>query len=107
MSFARKLSRREFGLLAGNVAMGSLAGGSLLAPRALVAQSLVANLSYYTSPNPQTYGKATGSFQKAFGDRAKAKVVDYIRRHCEFLGSAEKDQILGRNIAYLLQIKAS
>jgi taurine transport system substrate-binding protein len=75
MSFARKLSRREFGLLAGNVAMGSLAGGSLLAPRALVAQSLVANLSYYTSPNPQTYGKATGSFQKAFGDRAKANFV--------------------------------
>jgi taurine transport system substrate-binding protein len=74
MSFTSKLSRREFGLLAGNVAIASLAGGSLFTPRAS-AQSLVANLSHYTSPNPQTYGKATGSFQKAFGDRAKANFV--------------------------------
>lgn len=74
MSFASRLSRREFGLLAANVAIVSLAGGSRFVARAS-AQSLVANLSHYTSPNPQTYGKATGSFQKAFGDRAKANFV--------------------------------
>ena len=34
------------------------------------------------------------------------QVVDYVRRHCAFLSASEKDQILGRNIAELLQIKA-
>ena len=27
--------------------------------------------------------------------------VDYVRRHCEFLGAAEKDRILGDNVAAL------
>jgi predicted TIM-barrel fold metal-dependent hydrolase len=34
------------------------------------------------------------------------QVVDYVRRHCAFLSASEKEQILGRNIAELLQIKA-
>jgi taurine transport system substrate-binding protein len=59
------LTRRDFGLLAGNLALASLIGG-----RAGAAEA-VAMLGHFSSANPQTYGKATGAFEKAFADRAK------------------------------------
>jgi predicted TIM-barrel fold metal-dependent hydrolase len=32
--------------------------------------------------------------------------VDYIRRYCEFLSAAEKDRVLGGNLADLLSLSA-
>jgi taurine transport system substrate-binding protein len=57
-------TRRDFGLLAGNLALVSLIGG-----RAGAAEA-VAMLGHFSSANPQTYAKATGAFEKAFAGRA-------------------------------------
>ena len=69
------LSRRDFALLSANMAVASFAGGKMLGLRPALAADDKAVLGHFGSANPQTFAKATGSFQKAFGDKAKA---DYL-----------------------------
>lgn len=69
MNHRLALSRRDLGLLAGNIAVASFVGG-----RAFAAEA-VANLGHFGSANPQTYAKAVNAFEKAFGEKAK---VSYI-----------------------------
>jgi taurine transport system substrate-binding protein len=67
-------TRRELGLLSANVAVATMAGGTLY-PSAARAQQAKAVLGHFGSANPQTFGKATGAFQKGFGDRAATEFV--------------------------------
>ena len=69
------ISRRDFGLLAANVGVATFIGSSLLGARGARAAGDTAVLGHFGSANPQTYAKATGAFQKAFGDKEK---VDYV-----------------------------
>lgn len=47
-----------------------------LAARPAAAQAAPAVLGNFGGSGPQNFGKATGSFQQAFGDRARAQFVD-------------------------------
>ncbi|HEX2114373.1 MAG TPA: ABC transporter substrate-binding protein [Alphaproteobacteria bacterium] len=69
------LSRRDFALLSANMAVASFAGGALLGMRPAFAADDKAVLGHFGSANPQTFAKATSSFQKAFGDKTK---VDFM-----------------------------
>lgn len=69
-----RFSRRDMLALAANVGVCSLAGG-MLAPGAARAQDASVKLGLWNSAGPQTYGKATQSFQKAYAGRA---AVDYV-----------------------------
>jgi taurine transport system substrate-binding protein len=69
------LSRRDFALLSANMAVASFAGGSLLGLRPALAADDKAVLGHFGSANPQTFAKATGAFQKAFGEKEK---VDFM-----------------------------
>jgi taurine transport system substrate-binding protein len=69
------LSRRDFALLSANMAVASFAGGALLGMRPAFAADDKAVLGHFGSANPQTFAKATNSFQKAFGDKTK---VDFM-----------------------------
>jgi len=69
------LSRRDFALLSANMAVASFAGGKMLGLRPAFAADDKAVLGHFGSANPQTFAKATGSFQKAFGEKEK---VDFL-----------------------------
>jgi taurine transport system substrate-binding protein len=69
------LSRRDFALLSANLAVASFAGSSLLGVRSAFAADDKAVLGHFGSANPQTFAKATNSFQKAFGEKEK---VDFM-----------------------------
>lgn len=69
------LSRRDFALLSANMAVASFVGGKMLGLRPAFAADDKAVLGHFGSANPQTFAKATGSFQKAFGDKEK---VDFL-----------------------------
>lgn len=68
------LSRRELLALSGNVAMASVAGGMLF-PRGAIAQQAAVNIGTFGSTDPQNFARATGAFQKLYGDSAK---VDFV-----------------------------
>jgi taurine transport system substrate-binding protein len=55
--------------------VATFAGGAVLGVRPVFAQQATAMLGHFGSANPQTFGKATGSFQKALGANVK---VDYV-----------------------------
>ena len=59
-------TRRELGLLAGNIGRATMAGGMML-PRPAFAQQTKAVLGHFGSANPQTFGKANGAFAAAMG----------------------------------------
>ena len=69
------LSRRDFALLSANMAVASFVGGKMLGLRPAFAADDKAVLGHFGSANPHTFAKATGSFQKAFGDKEK---VDFL-----------------------------
>ena len=64
-------SRRDALKLMGNMGIATFAGGSVLASRSVFAQQAAAVLGHFGSANPQTMGKATGSFAKALGGNVK------------------------------------
>ena len=68
-------SRRDTLKLLRNVGVATFAGGALLAPRRAAAQQATAVLGHFGSANPQTFGKATGAFAKAFGANVKTDFV--------------------------------
>lgn len=68
-----QLSRREFILLAKNMALVSVAGGMLTSGRSVWAGTTKAVLGNFGSANPQTFGKSIGSYQKAMGDNVKVE----------------------------------
>lgn len=66
-----QFSRRDALKLMMNMGVATFAGGAMLAPRRAFAQQATAVLGHFGSANPQTMGKATGSFAKAFGSGVK------------------------------------
>jgi len=71
-------SRRDSLKLMLNMGVMTFAGGAMLRPRGALAQTAAgttAVLGHFGSANPQTMGKATGSFAKAFGPNVK---TDYV-----------------------------
>lgn len=69
------LSRREFGLLAGNMALATLAGGTLLGAGPARAQQKTVMLGTFGSIDAQNYIRATNAMQKTFGEGTK---VDFV-----------------------------
>jgi len=70
-------SRRDAMKLMLNMGVVTVAGGGVLAPHRAFAQQAAAAavLGHFGSANPQTMGKATGSFAKAFGPNVKTDFV--------------------------------
>ena len=68
-------SRRDALKLMGNLGVATFAGGALMASRRAAAQQTTAMLGHFGSANPQTFGKATGAFAKAFGANVKTDFV--------------------------------
>lgn len=66
---SKSLSRRNFNLLAGNVFLASVA----LPQMASAATQF--NLGHFSSANPQTYAKVTGSLGKDLGGKAEVNFV--------------------------------
>ena len=82
----REISRRDALKLALNMGVASFAGGALLGARSVFAQQVTAVLGHFGSANPQTLGKASGSFAKAFGPNVKTEFATVgggrlVRRH--------------------------
>src|SRR5262249_1446252 len=71
-SMAKSISRRDALKLMGNIGVVTMAGGMALQAR---AQQTTAVLGHFGSANPQTLGKALGSFAKAFGSNVKTDFV--------------------------------
>lgn len=69
----KTLTRRDFGLLAGNIGLASFVATGL--PRAAFAQQSVAKLGHFSSANQQNFSRATGSMQEAMGDGV---TVEYV-----------------------------
>jgi taurine transport system substrate-binding protein len=69
---ANSISRRDALKLLGNIGVITVAGGMALPSR---AQQTTAVLGHFGSANPQTLGKALGSFAKAFGSNVKTDFV--------------------------------
>ena len=65
------MSRRCFGQLLSGAAASGLAGRALAQPAPPTAV-----LGNFGGSGPQNYAKATGAFQQAFGNRARAQFVD-------------------------------
>jgi taurine transport system substrate-binding protein len=68
-------SRRDFLRLTRNLAIATVIGGMQIPAKKSSAASVKAMLGNFGSANPQTFGKATGSFQKAFGDAVQVENV--------------------------------
>ena len=64
-------SRRDTLKLMANMGIATFAGGAMLRSRSVFAQQATAVLGHFGSANPQTLGKASGSFAKAFGPNVK------------------------------------
>ncbi len=62
-----KFSRRDTLKLMANMGIATFAGGAMLGSRSVFAQQATVVLGHFGSANPQTLGKASGSFAKAFG----------------------------------------
>jgi taurine transport system substrate-binding protein len=64
-------SRRDTLKLIANMGVATFTGGAMLGSRSVFAQQATAVLGHFGSANPQTLGKASGSFAKAFGANVK------------------------------------
>jgi taurine transport system substrate-binding protein len=69
------ISRRDALRLLRNMGVATFAGGAMVAARGVAAQQATAVLGHFGSANPQTFGKATGAFAKAFGSNVKTDFV--------------------------------
>jgi taurine transport system substrate-binding protein len=75
-SFFPELSRRQFLSITKNMTIATIAGGMLMPARSLWAAPVKAVLGGFgASANPQQFGKATDSFQKAFGANVEVTYV--------------------------------
>ncbi len=70
-----KLTRRDFALLSANIGLATFATSTLGFPQAASAQEAKAMLGHFSSANQQNFSKATGSMQKAMGNKAKVEYV--------------------------------
>lgn len=70
-----RLSRRDFALLGANMGLATFAVGSLALPHAARAQEAKAMLGHFPSANQQNFSKATGSMQKALGEKTKTEFI--------------------------------
>jgi taurine transport system substrate-binding protein len=68
-------SRREITLLGANLGIATMAAGTLGWPQAARAQQAKAMLGHFPSANQQNFSKATGSMQKAMGDKVTVEFV--------------------------------
>ncbi|MBL8346718.1 MAG: ABC transporter substrate-binding protein [Rubrivivax sp.] len=69
------LSRRDFGLAASNMLLGSVAGGGLLAAGPVMAQQKTVNLGTFGSVDVQNYIRAKGAMARTFGAGTKVEFV--------------------------------
>jgi taurine transport system substrate-binding protein len=69
-----QFSRRQILALSRNMAVASVAGGMLF-PRGVLAQQQAINIGTFGSTDPQNFARATGAFQKLYGEAAK---VDFV-----------------------------
>jgi len=74
-SFFNELSRRQFLTITRNITVATVAGGLLMPVRPLWAAPTKAMIGNFGSANPQTFGKATDSFQKALGANVQVTYV--------------------------------
>lgn len=74
MSTSTKFTRRELSLLGANLGMATFATGLGWSP-AVRAQEAKAMLGHFPSANQQNFSKATGSMQKALGDKTKIEFI--------------------------------
>lgn len=75
MSKNRQFTRREIGLLGANMGVAALAVGALGWPGRAQAQEAKALLGHFPSANQQNFSKATGSMQKALGEKTKIEFI--------------------------------
>lgn len=68
-------SRRDFALLSANVGLATFATGALWNSRPAQAQEAKAMLGHFPSANQQNFSKATGSMQKALGEKTKVEFI--------------------------------
>lgn len=69
-----QFSRRQILALSRNMAVASVAGGMLF-PRGVLAQQQAINIGTFGSTDPQNFARATGAFQKLYGEAAK---IDFV-----------------------------
>ena len=69
------LSRRDFGLAASNLLLGSMAGGALMGAAPVFAQQKTVNLGTFGGIDAQNYIRAKGAMAKTFGPGTK---VDFV-----------------------------
>jgi taurine transport system substrate-binding protein len=69
------VSRRDALKLMMNMGVVTVAGGSVIGSRNVFAQQATAVLGHFGSANPQTFAKASGAFQKAYGANVKTEYV--------------------------------
>lgn len=69
------LSRRDFATLSANMAVASFIGAVAQGSQRALAAEGTAVLGHFGSANPQTYAKATGAFQKAFGEKERIEFL--------------------------------
>ena len=75
MSKSGQLTRRELGMIGANLGLASFATGILGSTGKAKAQEVKAMLGHFPSANQQNFSKATGSMQKALGEKTKVEFV--------------------------------
>jgi taurine transport system substrate-binding protein len=75
MGIKGQFTRRELGLLSANIGIGTFAAATFGMARSAHAQDVKAMLGHFPSANQQNFSKATGSMQKALGDKVKIEFV--------------------------------
>ena len=73
MTYKAGFSRREFALLGANLGIASFA--TLALPARAHAQEAKVMLGHFPSANQQNFSKATGSMQKALGEKTKVEFI--------------------------------
>lgn len=75
MTIKARFNRREIALLGANLGFASFAATTLGWPNHAQAQEAKAMLGHFPSANQQNFSKATGSMQKALGDKTKLEFI--------------------------------
>lgn len=75
MTRKRELSRRDVALLGANMGLATVVAGTIGWPMSARAQQAKAMLGHFPSANQQNFAKATGSMQKALGDKVAVEFV--------------------------------
>jgi taurine transport system substrate-binding protein len=75
MTSKNGLSRRDFALLGANMRIATVAAGAFGWPAGAQAQQTKAMLGHFPSANQQNFSKATGSMQKALGEKVAIEFI--------------------------------